>query len=103
MNTIIKKLSQIEEKSVGIIANGTAEKKVLTEEYETRTRQFNEALNEKTERKLNTLRAGMEADIKARLKEQEAAADASILRLERHYERYHKAYVDRLFQSMTEV
>lgn len=103
MNTIIKKLSQIEEKSVEIIDSGTARKKALTEEYETRTKQFDEALNEKTERDLNTLRSRMEADINARLKEQEAEADASILRLERHYEKYHKTYVDRLFKTMTEV
>lgn len=103
MNTIIKKLSQIEEKSVEIIAGGTAKKKALTEEYETRTKRFNEALNTKTEQKLNTLRAGMKADINGRLKEQEAEANASILRLERHYEKFHKSYVDCLFRNMTEV
>lgn len=103
MNTIIKKLSQIEEKSVEIIASGTAQKKALTEEYEARTKQFDQALNEKTEQDLSALRADVEADIAARLKEQEADAEASILRLERHYEKYHKTYVDRLFQTMTEV
>lgn len=103
MNTVIKKLSQIEETSVAILAGGASEKRALTEEYENRTKQFDKALGEETEQKLNLLRADMENDIHTRLKEQAAEADASIVRLERHYEKYHESYVDRLFRNMTEV
>lgn len=103
MNTIIKKLSQIEEKSVEIIANGTSEKRALTEEYERRAKTFDEALNRKSEQKLSALRSSMEADINARIKEQEEEADNAIKRLEHHYETHHKSYVDHLFRKMTEV
>jgi len=103
MNTIIKKLSQIEEKSVEILAGGTAEKKALTVEYENRAKAFDQALNEKTEQKLKELRGRMEADVNARIKEQEEKAEHEIMHLEQHYEAYHKSYVDQLFASMTEV
>lgn len=103
MNTIIQKLSQIEEKSTTIISSAAARKKTLAEEYEARGKQFDQALDQKTERKLNTLREAMEADVDARLKKQEADAKESVRRLERHYEVHHKQYVDRLFREMTEV
>lgn len=103
MNTIIQKLSQIEEKSAAIIAGGAARKKILSEEYEAKAKQFDLELDQKTERELDSLRRAMEADADARLKKQEADANEAILRLERHYEKYHKTYADRLFREMTEV
>lgn len=103
MNTIIKKLSQIEEKSVEIIENGALKKRALTKEYERRTNAFDEALSRKSEQKLNALRSDMEAGINARIKEQEEEADKAIKRLEHHYETHHKFYVEHLFRKMTEV
>ena len=40
MNTIIKQLSQIEDKSVAILADGAARKKELSKEYEAKAKQF---------------------------------------------------------------
>ena len=103
MNTLIKKLSQIEEKSNKIIADGTARKQALTREYEERSKNFSENLAAETEQKLNALRSRMEQDMNARLSAQEQDALDAVSRLERHYETHHKDYVDRLFQTMIEV
>jgi len=103
MNTIIKKLSQIEEASVKILSGAAAKKRALTEEYDQKAKDFDNALNEKTEQKLTALYEKMEAEIDARIKAQEEKAAEDISRLERHYEANHKVYVDRLFSSMTGV
>ena len=79
MNTIIERLSQIEERSVAAAAEGTEKKKELTAQYEERTRQFDRELD------------------------QEKEAAQSIQQLERHYDAFHKDYVDRLFREMTGV
>lgn len=103
MNTIIEKLSQIEEKSNKILSDAIAKKQGLTREYEERAKRFDENLAAETQQKLNALRDSMEKDMKERLASQEQDAQASISRLERHYEAHHREYVDRLFQNMIEV
>ena len=56
MNTIIERLSQIEERSVAAAAEGTEKKKELTAQYEERTRQFDRELDQETEERFGTLR-----------------------------------------------
>ena len=103
MNTIIERLSQIEERSVAAAAAGTEKKKELTAQYEERTRQFDRDLDLETEKRLRELREQTDADTNARIQAQEKEAAQSILRLERHYDAFHKDYVDRLFREMTGV
>lgn len=103
MNTIIKTLSQIEEKSNKIIADGTARKKALEAEYEERSKNFSENLAAETEQKLNALRSHMEQDMNARLSAQEQDASEAVARLEHHYKAHHEDYVNQLFQAMVEV
>ena len=52
MNTIIERLSQIEERSVAAAAEGTEKKKELTAQYEERTRQFDRELDQETEERI---------------------------------------------------
>ena len=82
MNMIIEKLSQIEEKSNKIIADGTAKKKAIAAEFEKRSKNFNENLAAQTEQKLNALRSQMEQDMNARLSAQEQDASDAVSRLE---------------------
>lgn len=103
MNTIIERLSQIEEQSAAAEAAGTERKKELTAQYEERTRQFDRALDQETEQRIQALRDQAEAAASARVQAQEKEAAQSILRLERHYDAFHKDYVDRLFREMTGV
>lgn len=103
MNTIIERLSQIEEQSVAAEAAGIEKKKALTAQYEERTRQFDRELDQETEQRIQTLRDQADAAASARIQDQEKEASQSILRLERHYDSFHKDYVDRLFQEMTGV
>ena len=54
MNTIIERLSQIEERSVAAAAEGTEKKKELTAQYEERTRQFDRELDQETEERIRS-------------------------------------------------
>ena len=88
MNTIIERLSQIEERSVAAAAEGTEKKKELTAQYEERTRQFDRELDQETEERIRKLREQADAAANARIQSQDA---------------FHKDYVDRLFREMTGV
>ena len=103
MNMIIEKLSQIEEKSNKIIADGTAKKKAIAAEFEKRSKNFNENLASQTEQKLNALRSHMQKDMNARLSAQEQDASDAVSRLECHYKARHEDYVEQLFQALIEV
>lgn len=103
MNTIIKQLSQIEDENVRLLAEAAERKKTLAAEYEEKTKQFDETLNQETEEQIEALRTDLEKTFTDQLAKQKADALASIKRLENHYEAAHLRYVDRLFQSMTEV
>lgn len=61
MNTIIERLSQIEERSVAAAAEGTEKKKELTAQYEERTRQFDRELDQETEERIRKLREQADA------------------------------------------
>jgi len=103
MNTIIERLSQIEERSVAAAAEGTEKKKELTAQYEERTRRFDRELDQETEERIRKLREQANAAANARIQSQEKEAAQSIQQLERHYDAFHKDYVDRLFREMTGV
>ena len=112
MNTIIERLSQIEERSVAAAAEGTEKKKELTAQYEEQClfsnvrrifRQFDRELDQETEERIRKLREQADAAANARIQSQEKEAAQSIQQLERHYDAFHKDYVDRLFREMTGV
>ena len=103
MNTIIGQLSQIEQKSEDILANGAEKKKALTEEYAARLKYLDNKWNENVNNRLNSLKEEMDMDIDLKLKEQDQRASDAIHRLERHYDQNHAAYVEQLFQKITEV
>ena len=70
MNTIIERLSQIEERSVAAVAEGTEKKKELTAQYEERTRQFDRELDQETEERIRKLREQADAAANARIQSQ---------------------------------
>ena len=77
MNTIIERLSQIEERSVAAAAEGTEKKKELTAQYEERTRQFDRELDQETEERIRKLREQADAAANARIQSQEKEAAQS--------------------------
>lgn len=81
MNTIIERLSQIEERSVAAVAEGTEKKKELTAQYEERTRQFDRELDQETEERIRKLREQADAAANARIQSQEKEAAQSIQQL----------------------
>ncbi|MCI8511449.1 MAG: hypothetical protein HFE83_05560 [Lachnospiraceae bacterium] len=102
MNHTIKRLSQIEEDTVKILADSVSRKKELTAEYEEKARVFDEELKKETHERLESLKKQLSQDIQAALKEQEAAANERVSALERQYEQHKELYLDRLFQALTE-
>ncbi|MCI8453488.1 MAG: hypothetical protein HFE84_02560 [Lachnospiraceae bacterium] len=102
MNNTIKRLSQIEDEAVKILADSASRKKELTAEYEEKTRLFDEELKKETQKRIASLTEQLSQTMQASLKEQEAAAKESILALERHFEENKERYLDCLFRTLTE-
>ena len=70
MDTVIKRISEIEQSAVAVMDDAAARKKAFAAEMEEKTRRFDQTADEETEKKLQSLRREMET----RMTDTEAAA-----------------------------
>lgn len=100
MNTVINKLSEIEETAGSILDEATTRKKAFAAEMEAKTAAFDAALEQETAERIARIQKKMEEDMNRMLAKQSSDAAAFVKRLEENYDRCHKAYADKLFRSM---
>lgn len=60
MDTVIKRISEIEQSAVAVMDDAAARKKAFAAEMEEKTRRFDQTADEETEKKLQSLRQEME-------------------------------------------
>ena len=56
MDTVIKRISEIEQSAVAVMDDAAARKKAFAAEMEEKTRRFDQTADEETEKKLQSLR-----------------------------------------------
>ena len=100
MDTVIKRISEIEKAAVTVMDDAAARKKAFAAEMEEKTRQFEQTADAETEKKVQDLRQEMESRMKSELSEQKAQAEAQLVRMEKNYELHHETYVKKLFQEL---
>ena len=101
MDTVINKLSEIDEAASSIMEETNARKKAFAQEMEERTAAFDLNLEKKTAERISEIRSRLEKEMKDMLEKQTADSEAFLKALEESYEKNHKAYVERLFAQMT--
>lgn len=100
MDTVIKRISEIEQSAVAVMDDAAARKKAFAAEMEEKTRRFDQTADEETEKKLQSLRQEMETRMNLELSGQKAEAEKQLVQMEKNYELHHEAYVKKLFQEL---
>ena len=100
MDTVIRKISEIEQSAVAVMDDAAARKKAFAAEMEEKTRRFDQTADEETEKKLQSLRQEMETRMNLELSGQKAEAEKQLAQMEKNYELHHETYVKKLFQEL---
>ena len=100
MDTVIKRISEIEQSAVAVMDDAAARKKAFAAEMEEKTRRFDQTADEETEKKLQSLRREMETRMNLELSGQKAEAEKQLAQMKKNYELHHEAYVKKLFQEL---
>lgn len=100
MDTVIKKISEIENAASSVMEDANVRKKAFAGEMEEKTAAFDKELDDHTGQKINDLRAKMEIEMNSKLSKQKADAENMLSRMEKNYEDHHAEYAKALFQSL---
>lgn len=100
MDTVIKKISEIEAAAVSVMDNANARKKAFAREMENRTDQFDRQLEAETSAAIQKLRTDMERTMSDRLAKQKSDAESQIARMEQNYREHHREYAEQVFRDL---
>lgn len=100
MDTVINRLSEIEEAAGAIADEANGRKKVFAKEMEDKTASFDAALLQETAGRIADIRKKMEADMKEMLAKQKSDYDRMLEELEENYRQHHTDYAEALFRKM---
>ena len=103
MDSIVKKLSEIESAASAIVEHAEAQKEVLDREYHEKRKAYDEKLEEKTAAEIKKIRDELERTTQKLLDSQSGANDDSITALKKEYEEKHTQYAQDILKRITEV
>lgn len=103
MDSIVKKLSEIESAAAAIVRHAEEQKEVLDHEFREKRNQFDEELEKKTMGKINEIRSELEKTTSSLLDEQSGENNDSIALLKQQYEINHTKYAKDILKRITEV
>lgn len=103
MDRVIRSISEIESDSVKIMNDANAQKSEIFAQIQQETENYDAELEIKTAARIAELKNHLEKDMEEKLERQKQLADASLKKLEQHYESQRTQYVERLFKEMTGV
>ena len=103
MDTIIKRLSEIEDATAKIMEDVNLQKKEYARKMEAKTTQFDNELQEKTTVQLTELRKQLDVQMNQKLAKQKQEAQKALQTMEENYRKNHTLYVKQLMASMTQV
>lgn len=103
MDSIVNRLTEIEEAAAAIVQHAEDQKKTLEKEYEEKRRQFDEDLEKKTQARLDEIRGQLEKKTSGILDSKIDASEETILSLQQEYEEKHTEYAHEILKIITEV
>ena len=103
MDSIVKKLSEIESAAAAIVRHAEEQKEVLDHEFREKRTQFDDELEKKTMEKINEIRSELEKTTSSLLDEQSGENNDSIALLKQQYEINHTKYAKDILKRITEV
>ena len=103
MDSIVNKLTKIEDTASAIVAHAETQKEVLDREYDEKRRAFDEDLEKQTQARINAIRDELEKNTSGILDSQSGASTETIRALQKEYEEKHTEYAHEILRRITEV
>lgn len=103
MDSIVKKLSEIESAAAAIVDHAEAQKSVLDKDFDAARRRFDEDLEAKTQERIKKIRVELESSTTRLLDSQTGANSDSIEALQKEYKEKHTQYAQEILKRITEV
>ena len=103
MDSIVNRLTEIEDAASAIVRHAEEEKEILDQDYDKKRKAFDDELEKKTKERLDAIRAELEKKTASILDGQNEASDALIRSLQQEYEEKHTEYAHEILRHITEV
>lgn len=103
MDSIVNKLTEIEESAAAIVQHAEDQKTVLDREYEEKRRAFDDDLERTTQAKLDEIRSRLKKNTAGILDSQSSASEDFIRILQKEYQEKHTEYAHEILNRITEV
>lgn len=103
MDSIVKKLSEIETSAVAIVEHAELQKTAADREMLERRREFDESLNTDTANKLTKIRTELETKMILELEKQKQASEDTIEAYKQEYNANCEKYAQDILARITEV
>lgn len=103
MDSIVKKLSEIESAASSIVEHAEAQKEVLDKEYQEKRRLFDIELESRTMAEIQKIRDHLETDTQNVLDGQSDDNSSATIALQKDYEERHTQYAEEILRRITTV
>ena len=103
MDSIVNKLTEIEDAASAIVQHAEDQKEVLNKEYENKRKAFDAELEKETQLRIDAIRSGLEEKTSGILDSQSGSSTEFIAALEKEYEETHTEYAHEILRRITEV
>ena len=103
MDSIVNKLTEIEDAASAIVQHAEDQKAVLNKEYENKRKAFDAELEKETQLRIDAIRSGLEEKTSGILDSQSGSSTEFIAALEKEYEEEHTEYAHEILRRITEV
>ena len=103
MDSIVNKLTEIEDAASAIVQHAEDQKEVLNKEYENKRKAFDAELEKETQLRIDAIRSGLEEKTSGILDSQSGSSTEFITALEKEYEEKHTEYAHEILRRITEV
>ena len=103
MDSIVNKLTEIEDAASAIVQHAEDQKEVLNTEYENKRKQFDAELERKTQARIDAIRSDLEKKTSDILDSQSGTSTEMIAALQKEYDEKHTEYAREILRRITEV
>ena len=103
MDSIVKKLTEIESAASAIVRHAESQKEVLEREYQAKRKSFDEAMERKTMAQVEKIRGELERNLGSLSVGQENCGDDSVAALQKEFEESNTQYARDILKRITEV
>ncbi len=103
MDSIVNKLTEIEDAASAIVQHAEDQKEVLNKEYEDKRKAFDAELEKETQLRIDAIRSELEEKTSGILDSQSGSSTEFITALEKEYEEKHTEYAHEILRRITEV